>query len=114
MVFPFAMAGAARFEIYCAPCHGLRGDGESVVAGNMDLRRPPSIVGPAAQAFPAGRIYQVIDNGYGLMRPYREDLITPEERWSVVAYLRALTLSHGVPLDALPPEIRREAERQLR
>jgi hypothetical protein len=111
---PVLDAGAARFDVYCAPCHGLRGDGESVVADTMNLRRPPPIVGPAAQALPAGRIYQVIAEGYGLMRPYREDLITPEERWAVVAYLRALTLSHGVPLDSLPPEIRREAERQLR
>lgn len=111
---PVLDAGAARFEVYCAPCHGLRGDGESVVADQMDLRRPPPIAGPAAQALPAGRIYQVIVDGYGLMRSYREDLITPEERWAVVAYLRALTLSHGVPLDSLPPEIRREAERQLR
>ena len=111
---PVLDAGAARFDIYCAPCHGLRGDGESVVADLMTLRRPPPIAGPVAQALPAGRIYQVILNGYGLMRPYREDLITPEERWSVVAYLRALGVSHGVPLDALPPETRRAAERQLR
>jgi mono/diheme cytochrome c family protein len=111
---PVLDAGAARYDVYCAPCHGLRGDGDSVVASTMNLRRPPPIVGPAAQALPAGRVYQVIAEGYGLMRPYREDLITPEERWALVAYLRALSVSHGVPLDSLPPEMRREAERQLR
>ena len=107
-------AGRARFETYCAPCHGLRGDGVSVVAETMDLRRPPSIAGPAARTLPVGRVYQVIGEGYGLMRSYAEDLTTPEERWAVVAYLMALQTSHGVPLDALPPEVRREAERQLR
>ncbi len=106
-------AGRLRFETYCAPCHGLRGDGQSVVALNMDLRKPPAIAGAAARALPPGRIYQVVDEGYGLMRSYAEDLVTPEERWSVVAYLEALQLSHGVPLASLPAPIRAEAERQL-
>ncbi len=108
------LAGRKRFEIYCAACHGLRGDGVSIVAENMDLRRPPAIAGSAARRLPSGRIYQVVDEGYGLMRSYAEDLVSPEERWSVVAYLRALQLSQGVKLDALPPDVRGEAERQLR
>ena len=107
------VAGRQRFETFCAPCHGLRGDGASIVAETMDLRRPPSIAGAAARTLTVGRIYQVIGEGYGLMRSYAEDLPAPEERWSVVAYLQALQTSHGVPLDALPPEVRREAERQL-
>ena len=107
-------AGRASFETYCAPCHGLRGDGASVVAETMDLRRPPALAGKAARRLPVGRVYQVIGEGYGLMRSYAEDLTTPEERWAVVAYVLALQTSHGVPLDALPPEVRREAERQLR
>lgn len=111
---PFLLEGKDRFEIYCAPCHGLLGDGSSVVAANMNLRRPPALVGPLAGELPPGRIYQVIDEGYGLMRSYAEDLTAPEERWAVVAYLRALQLSHGVALDSLPPDVRREAERQLR
>jgi hypothetical protein len=80
----------------------------------MELRRPPAIAGVAARALPVGRVYQVIGEGYGLMRSYAEDLGAPEERWSVVAYLQALQVSSSVPLDALPPEVRQEAERQLR
>jgi mono/diheme cytochrome c family protein len=106
-------AGKGRFETYCGVCHGVRGDGESVVALNMDRRKPPALAGRAARALAPGRIYQVVDQGYGLMRSYREDLPSPGERWSVVAYLMALQVSHGVPLASLPPEIRREAERQL-
>jgi hypothetical protein len=111
---PLLLAGKARYETYCAPCHGLLGDGNSVVASSMDLRRPPALAGPLSRALPAGRVYQVVDEGYGLMRSYAEDLISPEERWSVVAYLRALQRSRGVHLDSLPPEVRREAERQIR
>jgi mono/diheme cytochrome c family protein len=108
------LAGKARFEIFCAPCHGARGDGQSTVAANMDLRKPPAIAGPAARALPTGRIYQVVHEGYGLMRSYAEDLVSPEERWAVVAYLRALQLSRGVSLSSLPPSLREEAERHLR
>jgi mono/diheme cytochrome c family protein len=106
--------GKDRFEIYCAPCHGLTGDGASIVGETMDLRRPPAIAGRAARRLPVGRIFQVIEEGYGLMRSYAEDLTTPEERWAVVAYLEALQLSHGVAVDTLPPEVRREVERHLR
>jgi mono/diheme cytochrome c family protein len=108
------LAGQARFETFCAPCHGVRGDGRSTVAANMDLRRPPPIAGRAARALPPGRIYQVVHEGYGLMRSYADDLLSPEERWAVVAYLMALDLSRGVPLSSLPPSLRAEAERHLR
>jgi mono/diheme cytochrome c family protein len=108
------LSGRARFETYCAVCHGIRGDGASVVAEAMTLRRPPALAGPDAHRHAPGHVYQVIGEGYGLMRSYAEDLTTPEERWSVVAYLLALQTSQGVPLDALPPEARQEAERKLR
>lgn len=106
-------AGRARYDTWCAPCHGVAGDGQSVVAANMDLRRPPIIAGPGARDLPAGRVYQVIDLGYGLMRSYAEDLSTPEERWSVVAYLIALGRSRATSLADLPPELRRAAEEAL-
>ena len=108
--------GRDRFETYCAPCHGIRGDGDSVVAVHMNLRRPPSLVDPLVKSFPDGRIYQVIVLGYGLMRPYTEDLTTPEERWATVGYLRALQLSQGtgVPIESLSPEERHRAGEELR
>jgi mono/diheme cytochrome c family protein len=108
--------GQDRFQTYCAACHGVRGDGESVVAVNMSLRRPPSLINPRVQGFPDGRIYQIIVLGYGLMRPYTEDITTAEERWATVAYLRALQLSQGVgvSLESLSPEARSRAEQELR
>jgi hypothetical protein len=41
-------------------------------------------------------------------------MTSPEERWSVVAYLRALELSQATRLDASPADVRQEAEKQLR
>ena len=34
--------GRRRYEIVCATCHGFTGEADSIVAGNMALRPPPS------------------------------------------------------------------------
>ncbi|WP_437594853.1 c-type cytochrome [Sorangium sp. So ce1000] len=104
--------GKERFEILCAACHGVAGDGESEVARNMTLRRPPSLVDPRVQAFPPGRIYRVIVEGYGLMRSY-EAQVPLMERWAIVAYVKALGKSRATALDALPPPLRERARKEL-
>lgn len=105
--------GQERFHVYCACCHGVSGDGDSWVARRMTLRKPPSLVDARVRAFPPGRIYEVIHLGYGLMRPYAVELSIPD-RWAVVAYVRALGLTAGVPIDTLPAPLRARAEEQLR
>ncbi|MGC3997742.1 MAG: hypothetical protein QM767_09710 [Anaeromyxobacter sp.] len=57
--------GRSRFDIHCAVCHGVLGDGESQLAMNMSLRRPPSL--HLYRDVPDGHIYQVISEGFGLM-----------------------------------------------
>jgi mono/diheme cytochrome c family protein len=97
--------GRTHFEITCAACHGLRGDGRSVVASKMSLRPPPSLVdAPIAQEAP-GRIYSVITLGYGLMPSYAPQL-SVEDRWAIVAYWQALVFSQDAPLELAPPEVR--------
>ena len=98
-------SGRTRFEIHCAPCHGLLGDGVSLVATQMSLRPPPNLhkirnPGP-------GHIYQVITQGFGLMAPYSAEL-TPQERWAVVAYVEALRRSQAVTLAEAPPDIQKK------
>lgn len=100
--------GRNRFEIFCAPCHGLLGDGESQVAENMSLRPPPSLHIERIRAYPPGRIYHVIESGYGVMRSYAAELPL-YERWAVVAYVQALQLSQRIELDRLPDALRKEA-----
>ena len=105
--------GRDRFDVFCAACHGLRGDGSSEVARHMELRRPPSLVTDAVRAFPRGRVFQVISLGYGLMPSYAAELPVGD-RWATVAYLGALQLSQGAALAALPADVRAAAERSLR
>jgi mono/diheme cytochrome c family protein len=95
--------GHRKFDIYCATCHGLVGDGRSPVAANMALRLPPDLHDRAGMA--VGHYYQVIANGFGLMPGYAAEL-NVQERWAVVAYLRALQLSQAAPLSMAPPQER--------
>jgi mono/diheme cytochrome c family protein len=97
---PLLATGRKKFEIHCALCHGLVGDGQSQVALNMSLRRPPNL--HLYRDVPDGYLYQVISQGFGLMPGYAGDL-TPEERWGVVGYLRALQLSQHASAAQVPP-----------
>jgi cytochrome c553 len=101
--------GRKRFDITCATCHGPLADGKSIVATQMALRPPPSLQQAQYVAKPAGYIYEVITKGFGLMASYAAEL-SVEERWAVVAYLRALQISQNTPVGALPPEIRQQLE----
>jgi mono/diheme cytochrome c family protein len=110
---PLLERGQDRFDVICAACHGLLGDGQSEVARHMEQRRPPSLLDERVRAFPAGRIFRVIGSGYGLMPSYAWALAA-RDRWAVVAYLRALEMSQMVRLDDLGPSARRQAEAALR
>jgi mono/diheme cytochrome c family protein len=97
--------GRTKFEIHCAVCHGLLGDGVSPVATQMSLRPPPNLhklrnPGP-------GHVFQVISQGFGLMASYAPEL-TPQERWAVVAYLEALRRSQAATLAEAPPDIQKQ------
>jgi mono/diheme cytochrome c family protein len=105
--------GRNRYDVFCSPCHGVDGLAESPVAENMQLRRPPSLASDRIRALPVGKIFSVVSEGYGLMPSYAHQLPVAD-RWAVVAYVRALQLSRGVPLDALPAPVRADAERALR
>jgi cytochrome c len=95
--------GQQRYEVYCATCHGVLGNGVSQVGRNMGLREPPSLLD--LPAYPDGYYYVVISEGFGLMPAYAEKL-SPEDRWAVVAYVRALQRSQRASLEDVPPESR--------
>jgi mono/diheme cytochrome c family protein len=96
--------GRHRYEIVCATCHGLEGTGDSMVADNMATRLPPSLV--ALTEKPAGFFYKAITQGYGLMPSFAGE-IPMDERWAVVAYVKALQLSQNTPLQSLPEDVQR-------
>lgn len=95
--------GRERFDIYCAPCHSPVGDGDGLVV-RRGFPAPPSLHSDRLRTVPDRQIFDVISNGYGIMYPYAARL-TPDERWAVVAYIRALQLSqHASRSDLMPAE----------
>ncbi len=115
--FPFEITpavlerGKERYEIYCAPCHGLAGYGDGMVAlrggtppanYHVDRLRPldlvlentpdytPSRENPNSNK--DGHMFDVITNGYRNMWSYGAK-VQPEDRWAIIAYIRALQLS---------------------
>ena len=90
--------GQERYNIYCTPCHGIAGDGRGIIAvGNSGLGygfAVPSYHTDALRARPDGYIYDVIQNGVNTMPSYGHE-IAPDDRWAVVAYIRALQRSQA-------------------
>jgi hypothetical protein len=99
--------GRRRYDITCGTCHGPLGDGDSIVARNMALRPPPSLHRYIDK--PAGYIFEVATKGFGMMASYAAET-TVEERWAIVAYIRALQLSQSTPAAEVPPGVRQQLE----
>ena len=90
--------GRERFEIYCAPCHGLAGRGNGIVAVRAERLQegtfvpPTSVQDKTVLARPVGHLFATITNGIRTMPSYGSQ-ITVGDRWAIVAYVRALQRS---------------------
>jgi len=101
--------GRERFNIYCAPCHSRVGDGNGMLP-QRGYRHPPSYHSDRLRKAPLGYFFDVITNGFGAMPDYASQ-IPPDDRWRIVAYIRALQLSQnataadaaGHPIPSAPP-----------
>ncbi len=107
---PLLERSRTKFEIYCAACHGLLADGNSMVARNMALRSPPTLH-PIVATLPPGFLFTVVTEGYGVMPSYAAQ-IPPDERWGIVLYLRALHLSQTGRIEDAPPDVRELLEKE--
>jgi mono/diheme cytochrome c family protein len=96
--------GRERFDIFCAPCHGRTGDGDGMIV-QRGMPQPPSYHIDRLRAAPDKHFVRVVTEGYGAMYSY-STRVPPEDRWAIVAYIRALQHSRHASLDELPPEIR--------
>jgi mono/diheme cytochrome c family protein len=108
--FPFAITadvlrrGQERFNIYCSPCHGRLGDGAGMIV-QRGFRRPSSYHQDRLRNAPPGYFFDVITNGFGTMFDYA-DRVAPEDRWAIVAYIRALQLSQNAGPEDVPADQR--------
>ena len=107
----FLHRGQERFNIYCAPCHGMAGYGDGMVnaraqalmavgADGTAWTQPQNLIEPKIISRPDGSLFNTITNGIRTMPPYDKQ-ITVIDRWAIVAYVRALQHSqHASPADA--------------
>ena len=93
--------GQERFNIYCSPCHGRTGQGDGMVV-LRGYRRPPSIHQDRLRNAPVGHFFDVMTNGFGAMPDYAAQ-IAAEDRWAIIAYIRALQLSEHATIADVPP-----------
>ncbi|MDB6148547.1 MAG: hypothetical protein JWO45_2211, partial [Spartobacteria bacterium] len=93
------LRGRERYDIYCATCHGLNGNGNGMIA-QRGFPSPPSYHIKRLRDAPIGYFYDVMANGYGVMSSYASR-VAPDDRWAIAAYIRALQLSHNAKLTDL-------------
>jgi len=98
--------GQQRFTINCSPCHGQLADGNGItkkfgmaVVANLHDKRIVEM--------PDGEIFYVITHGRNLMQAYAPQ-VDVQDRWAIVAYVRALQLAQLGSLDDVP-EVQRAA-----
>jgi len=92
--------GRERFDIYCSPCHGRTGQGDGMVV-LRGYRRPPTFHQDRLRDAPVGHFFDVITNGFGAMPDYAAQ-IRAEDRWAIIAYVRALQLSEHATMADVP------------
>jgi mono/diheme cytochrome c family protein len=85
--------GEERYGIYCTPCHGDRADGRGVLRERAGVQTA-NLLEDRFRAYPVGRIFDVVSNGFGLMPSYRYP-IPPEDRWAIIAWVRKLQREVG-------------------
>lgn len=113
--FPFEVTeavlgrGRERYGIFCSPCHDHVGLGQGMVV-RRGFKAPPSLHDQRLREAPAGHIFDVMTSGFGSMSSYASQ-IAPEDRWAIVAYVRALQLSQHARVSELPPDARGEVEK---
>ncbi len=114
--------GRERYDIFCATCHGLAGDGDGMTSKRAWDREEPKWVRPLSihietvRQQPVGQLFQTITKGGSTTMPSYASQIPVRDRWAIVLYLRALQRTRNATLDDIPDEqqeIRKQLEQQM-
>jgi mono/diheme cytochrome c family protein len=100
--------GQERYDIFCSPCHGRLGNGQGMIV-QRGFKAPSSFHIDRLREAPPGYYFDVITNGFGAMYSYASR-VPPEDRWAIIAYIKALQLSQNATLDDVPPDQRNTLE----
>jgi mono/diheme cytochrome c family protein len=92
--------GQERYNVYCTPCHSRVGNGIGMIV-QRGYMKAGSFHSARLEKAPLGHFFHVISNGYGAMPDYSAQIV-PEDRWAIVAYIRALQLSQKATQSDVP------------
>ena len=99
--------GRDRYGIFCTPCHGISGHGDGMVKRRSEALEQTwdvlDVSTEKARGYPVGHLYNIVANGINTMPGYRSQIPDIEDRWAIVAWVRALQFSQSVPIAQLPP-----------
>lgn len=89
--------GKERFHVICSHCHGEAGDGKGMITqrGLVLKREPANYHSERLRKMPVGHFFDVMTHGFGTMYS-QASRVTPDDRWAIVAYIRALQASQNV------------------
>jgi mono/diheme cytochrome c family protein len=97
--------GRDRYNINCSPCHGAVGDGNGITKKIGAMAVVASLHDPRIVQLPDGELFHVIGYGKGLMQGYAANVET-DDRWAIVAYVRALQFARLAAPEDAPAELR--------
>jgi mono/diheme cytochrome c family protein len=103
--------GQERFNIFCAPCHGLAGYGNGMIAKRAEALEEGTWVPPLSfhqdqvRQRAAGQLFHIITYGTRTMPAYGSQ-VPVADRWAVVAYVRALQRSQDARPEDVPADVR--------
>lgn len=100
--------GHQQYDIFCSPCHSRLGNGQGMIV-QRGFKAPPSFHIDRLRQAPPGYFYDVITHGFGAMYSYASR-VPPEDRWAIIAYIKALQLSQNATLNDVPPDQRGKLE----
>ncbi len=106
----FIQRGHERYDIHCSPCHGKAGQGNGIV-GQYGVVAIANLLEERIRVQPDGQIYATITNGKNTMGAYGPT-IAVDDRWAIVAYIRALQKSQTMKLADLPEAKQKELQSQ--
>ncbi len=97
--------GKERFTIYCTPCHGQQGDGTGITKKIGAMAVVANLHDKRIVEMTDGELFNTITYGKNLMGAYGPN-VPAEDRWAIIAYLRAVQLSRLGTMDDVPQELR--------